>query len=89
MYTVKYTKEAERFLKTQNTKTKKRIMDKVDHLALNPYTMNNNVTKMVERPGYRLRIGDIRVLYDIFNNVLVINVFEIENRDSVYKRRYK
>ena len=88
MYTVEYTKDARYFLERQDAKTKRRIMDKIDRLALDPFAVNNNVAKLVERPGYRLRVGDIRVLYDVFNNVLVINVFEIDYRNSVYKRRF-
>ena len=89
MYTVEFTKEASRFLKKQDAKTAMRITAKINELARDPFAPNNNVTKLVERDGYRLRVGDIRILYYVFNKVLVISVFEIGFRGVIYKRRSK
>jgi len=53
-------------------------------LAVDPYAPNNNVRKLSGRNGYRLRIGNIRVLYDIYDLTLVIDVLTIGFRGSVY-----
>ena len=90
MYTVEFTKEASRFLKKQDVKTVMRIKAKINELARDPFAPNNNVTKLVDRDGYRLRVGDIRVLYVVFEKVLVVSVFEIGFRGSIYsKGRFK
>jgi len=85
MYTVQFTKEAKLFLKKQGSKTTMRLVDKINELAKDPYAPNNNVTKLAGREGYRLRVGDIRVLYEIHDRVLIINVFKIGFRSSIYK----
>ena len=85
MYTVEYTKDAMRFLERLDDKTYRRVKDKINALALDPFAPNNNVRKLVGRDYFRLRVGNIRVVYNLFEKVLVVNVFEIGFRDSIYK----
>jgi len=85
MYTVKYTKDALRFLERLDNKTYLRVKDKINALAQDPFAPNNNVTKLVGRDYSRLRVGKIRVIYNLLEKVLVVNVFEIGFRDSIYK----
>ena len=85
MYAVKLMPKAERFLKRQDDQTAWLVMEKLYALARDPFAPNNNVKKLVEKKGYRLRIGDIRVIYEIRKNVLVIAVINIGFRGSVYK----
>ncbi len=61
-----------------------RIREKLDQIALEPYACHNNVTKLQNRPGYRLRVGDWRVVYKIHNDELIILVLKIAPRGSVY-----
>jgi mRNA-degrading endonuclease RelE of RelBE toxin-antitoxin system len=55
-----------------------------DELVDNPRP--NGVVKLEDSDnGYRLRVGAYRVLYDIFDNVLFINVVRIGHRKEVYR----
>ena len=40
---------------------------------------------MVNRPAWRMRIGDYRVLYEIKENRLIILVVEIGHRREIYR----
>jgi mRNA interferase RelE/StbE len=62
----------------------KRIREKLDQIALDPYARHNNVTKLQNRSGYRLRVGDWRVVYKIYNDELIVLVLKIAPRGSVY-----
>ena len=84
MYLVQFRKEALRFLERQDEKTAGRILEKIKELAKDPYAPNNNVKKLTGRDGYRLRIGNIRAIYDIYDKVLVIDVLEIGFRGAIY-----
>lgn len=42
---------------------------------------------MGEENGWRIRIGDYRVLYEIQDKVLIIHVVDIDHRKDVYKKR--
>ena len=41
--------------------------------------------KLVGRPGYRLRVGDWRVIYELESGRLVVRVLEIGPRGGVYQ----
>jgi mRNA-degrading endonuclease RelE of RelBE toxin-antitoxin system len=44
------------------------------------------VTKLVRDPGYRLRVGDHRVIIDIDMKKMQIQVLKVAHRKKVYKR---
>jgi mRNA interferase RelE/StbE len=44
-----------------------------------------NVKKLVGQAGYRLRVGDWRVLYDVEAGRLVVRVLKIGPRGGVYE----
>ncbi|MBC8229087.1 type II toxin-antitoxin system RelE/ParE family toxin [bacterium] len=45
----------------------------------------SNVTKLQNRPGYRLRVGDWRVIYDIREEELIILVLNVGSRGEIYR----
>ena len=85
MYKVTYTKRSERTLLKLPRNLAKRIQARLDYIALNPYVQDNNVIKLQDRPGYRLRVGDWRVIYEIHDGELLILVLKITPRGSVYR----
>lgn len=52
------------------------IRDKLRQLALDPHAPNINVAKLQGREGYRLRVGDWRVIYEIHDDRLVVMVLD-------------
>jgi len=44
-----------------------------------------HVKKLVGDPGYRLRVGEYRVILDIYKDKLVILVIKIGHRKNIYK----
>lgn len=58
------------------------IRSKVDAYATDPASLENNVTKLVGRDGFRLRVGDWRVIFD--DDGAVIAVVKIGPRGDVY-----
>ena len=85
MYRVTYSKKARKYLLKMPKQWQKRVVEKVELLAENPYSTNNNATKLVGREGYRLRIGDFRIIYNILNDVLIIEVVDIGPRGGIYQ----
>jgi len=62
-----------------------RIRKKLERIAENPYEKYANVTKLKNRPGYRLRVGDWRVIYDIREDKMMILVLNIGSRGEIYR----
>ena len=63
--------------------TAENIVKKITALASDPYAPNNNATKLQGRPGYRLRVGDWRVLYELAKDRLL--VLDIKPRGGAYR----
>jgi len=60
-------------------------MEKIEALAADPMAPNNNVKKLTNHTGYRLRVGDWRVVYTIHEQALLIAVVRIAPRGDVYQ----
>ena len=61
------------------------IIRNIKQLAENPYAPNNNITRLRGKSRYRLRVGDWRVLYEIDDDLHIIEVIKIGTRGGVYK----
>lgn len=85
MYQVIFLKQAQRTLLKMPRNDALRIREKIEQIADNPYAAHNNVTKLKNRPGYRLRVGDWRVIYDVQDNELRLIVIKIGPRGEVYR----
>ena len=61
----------------------KRILQKIDSLAEDPRA--DGCIKLSGHDKYRVRLGLYRVVYEIMDDVLIVNVIKIGHRSSVYK----
>ena len=85
MYTIEYSKQATRTLRLLPLNTANLIRAKLVDLAQDPLATNNNVKKLSGQVGYRLRVGDWRVLYVLDQGKLIVYVSAIGARGGVYK----
>ena len=84
MYKITFSKQADKTLRRMPRNTAKNIAEKIKELIANPKRMTN-VKKLTDHPGYRLRIGNWRVVYTINENEVLIHVVKIKSRGEVYK----
>lgn len=85
MYSVEYSDVADRQLRKIPRNDALRIRRKVDQIAGSPYARWPNVTKLQCREGYRLRVGNWRIIYDLEDNVRILSVEEIGARGGIYR----
>ena len=85
MYKIIIKKEAAKSLSKLPRNVAKTIREKLEAIAGNPYAEHPNAKKLQGREGYRLRVGDWRVIYEIQNDQLVILVLKVAPRGEVYK----
>jgi mRNA interferase RelE/StbE len=85
MYKVFETSAAQKALRRMQPQWADRIRSKIEEIAASPYDAHNNVTKLQGRDGYRLRVGDWRILYELHNGELVLLMVDVLPRGSAYK----
>jgi len=85
MYRLVFAKRADQALRKMSRNMVQLIREKLDQLAQDPYARNPNVTKLQGWPGYRLRIGDWRIIYELEDDRLVILVLKIAPQGGAYR----
>ena len=81
-YGIIFSDRALKQLKKLEKNVQKRIISTLERIKIQPHA---HVTKLVGDPGYRLQVGDYRVILDIDGGDLVILVIKIGHRKKIYK----
>lgn len=82
-----YRKQALRALARAPANVRARIRAKIALLAENPAALAGNIKKLQGREGYRLRVGDWRVIYEWRDGMPVILVIlDIGPRGGIYEQ---
>jgi mRNA interferase RelE/StbE len=81
-YNITLSKTAQKQLDKLSDNIADPILEAIAVLANNPRP--NGCKKLKGRDGYRIRQGDYRIIYDIFDNTLTIDVVTVAHRKDVY-----
>lgn len=81
-YRVNFSKQALKELEKINEPFYSPIKQSIAQLAQNPRP--HGCKKLKGRDGYRIRVGDYRVIYNIFDNILTVDVIAVAHRKNVY-----
>jgi mRNA interferase RelE/StbE len=82
-YRIQISATAWRQLMRLDEKTQDKISAKIESLEQNPRPSGCKKLQGEERL-YRVRIGNFRVVYDVFDDVLVVLVVAIGDRKDIY-----
>ena len=82
-YELKFAARATRDLRGVQKSTVRRIMQRIQALADDPRPVG--AKKLSGHDIWRVRQGDYRILYTIFDAILVIEVVQIGHRSDVYR----
>jgi len=82
MYELIYSPSALKQLEKMEQTVKGRIVVALERLRIRPDSCD--IKKLVGMPGYRFRVGDYRVIFDLEKNKLMILVMKIGHRKNIY-----
>lgn len=82
-YTIVINKIAIKTLEKINEPDYSKIKEAIFQLADNPRPQG--YIKLKNRDGYRIRAGNYRIIYEINDTILLIDVINIGHRKDIYK----
>ena len=83
MYEVIFSSKAENQLKKLDKQIQERIIVALERISIRP---EHFVEKLIGETGFKLRVGDYRIILDIDNNKLLILVLKLGHRKNIYNR---
>ena len=85
MYQLKYRRQARNYLARLPFKIKSKIITKLNELKANHDNSHLDIDKLKAGKGYRLRVGQYRIIYTLHEDQLIIEVVKIRPRGDIYK----
>jgi mRNA interferase RelE/StbE len=82
-YKIEIKKSAVKELNSLPIKDIKKIITRIQSLAVNPKP--SGCIKLTNREDYRIRSGNYRIIYSVNNDILIIEVIKIGHRKEIYR----
>ncbi|MDD2665558.1 MAG: type II toxin-antitoxin system RelE/ParE family toxin [Methanocellales archaeon] len=83
IYGIIFSDKALEQLQKMERNAQERIIAALERIRIRP---EKYVTKLVGDPGYKLRVGNYRIIMDIDNKELQILVLKVGHRKNIYGR---
>ncbi len=84
-FKVSFASQPRKFLKKLSINDRRRIIKKIRELSLNPLQKRAKVVEGKKERTYRIRVGDYRILYNVFLDANEILISVIDRRSRVYR----
>ena len=82
-YSVVFSTQALKNLEKVNEPYYSKLKSAIQNLRRNPRPVG--CKKLKGREGYRIRVGNYRIIYEIFDTQLIVTVIAIGHRKEIYK----
>ena len=86
MYELTFKRQAIKALRQMPAREALRIRRELDKLAESPDRRDSDIRPLRGRPGFRLRVGEARIIFERDDGTRVIDVLRIAPRGQAYKR---
>lgn len=83
-YKIEWRRSTKKDLRQIPPQQVRRIIDAVNALAQDPRPQQSAKLSGSERT-YRIRVGDYRVIYEIFDDRIIVEILKVGHRKDVYK----
>ena len=82
-YIIVLSRKAEKILDSLSDNIAEPIHNAIISLEENPRPKESK--KLKDRNAYRVRVGNYRIIYEIFDNRLIIHVIAVGHRKDIYR----
>ena len=85
-YRIQWKQSAKKELKKLDKKVIPKILEVVESLAQDPNPIGSKKLRSAKRM-YRIRVGDYRIVYSVFANILlIIEIIKVGHRKDIYRK---
>jgi mRNA interferase RelE/StbE len=84
-YSILWKPKAEKELRALPKTIIHAIVTTVEGLAINPYPANTKKLKGTAKFYFRVRTGNYRIIYEVHNQELIIDIIEVGHRKDIYR----
>jgi mRNA interferase RelE/StbE len=81
-YVIELSRSAEKEIHSLPANVQSRVENAIDMLAENPRPQGH---KKLQGGGYRVRVGDYRIVYDIEDRLKIVAVVKVAHRKDAYR----
>ena len=85
MFSVEFSNSAKKFLKKSNTQSAKRLIDKIEELAKDPFPRDVKRVVNQKEKVFRVRVGDYRIQYSVYFDRNLLFISDIDKRERAYQ----
>ena len=82
-YTAVLSKKAQKQLDKLSDNIAEPILEAIGNLETNPRPQGYK--KLKGRTGYRVRVRNYRIIYDVFDNQLIVDIITLGHRKDIYE----
>lgn len=82
-FTAVLTKKAQKQLDKLSNHSAEPIFKAILNLEKNPKP--SGFKKLKGRDGFRIRVGNYRIIYDVYEEILIIDILDLGHRKDIYK----
>ncbi len=84
-YQIEWNRSARKELEKLPRQVLIRVLEAIDRLAFDPFHIGTR--KLVgSEQTYRVRVGEYRILYDVYHETLIVQIIRVKHRKDVYRR---
>lgn len=84
MLSTEFSNSAKKFLKKSDLQLAKRLIDKIEELAKDPFPKDVKRVVNQQEKVFRVRVGDYRIQYCVFFDRNLLFVTDIDKRERAY-----
>ena len=87
-YTIEFSPKVEDQLNIIPKKVRKLIVERIKNLCDNPRPENIEPLKGIEKGFFRIRQGDYRIVYRIYDEKILVIIVRVVHRKEVYTKKH-
>lgn len=84
-YSIQLSNSSKKFLQRSDKVTRERVINVIHALTENPYSYPGMMKLSGFEDIFRIRIGKYRLIYQIYDEKLLIFIQDIDSRGDIYK----